>query len=75
MIDIDALVAKCHVEVEGLQGVVTIGAIRSALLECERLTREECAKVCDELAEDNRVSPTDSMWQWEECAAAIRGMK
>jgi hypothetical protein len=34
--------------------------------------REECAKVCDELAELNRTSPTNSMWQWAECAAAIR---
>ncbi|MBO0943340.1 hypothetical protein J1N44_17805 [Acidovorax temperans] len=34
--------------------------------------REACAKVCDELAELNRASPTDSMWQWGECAAAIR---
>lgn len=34
--------------------------------------REECAKVCDELAELNRKAMTDSMWQQEECAAAIR---
>ena len=34
--------------------------------------REVCAKVCDELAELNRTAPTDSMWQWGECAAAIR---
>lgn len=34
--------------------------------------REACAKVCDELAELNRTAPTDSMWQWGECAAAIR---
>jgi hypothetical protein len=34
--------------------------------------RKECAKVCDELAELNRQEPTDSMWQWGECAAAIR---
>lgn len=34
--------------------------------------REACAQVCDELAELNRASPTDSMWQWGECAAAIR---
>jgi len=34
--------------------------------------REECAKVCDELAELNRQNPTDALWQWEECAAAIR---
>ena len=34
--------------------------------------REACAKVCDELAELNRQSPTDAVWQWEECAAAIR---
>ena len=34
--------------------------------------REECAQVCDELAELNRTAPTDSMWQWGECAAAIR---
>lgn len=34
--------------------------------------REACAKVCDELAELNRTAPTDSMWQWGECASAIR---
>ena len=34
--------------------------------------REACAKVCDELAELNRQNPTDALWQWEECAAAIR---
>jgi hypothetical protein len=34
--------------------------------------RAECAKVCDELAALNRSSPADSMWQWGECAAAIR---
>ena len=34
--------------------------------------REACARVCDELAELNRTAPTDSMWQWGECAAAIR---
>ena len=33
---------------------------------------EACAKVCDELAELNRFSETDSMWEWRECAAAIR---
>jgi len=34
--------------------------------------REACAKVCEELAELSRVSDTDSMWEWGECAAAIR---
>jgi hypothetical protein len=34
--------------------------------------REACAKLCDELAELNRFSETDSMWEWGECAAAIR---
>ncbi len=34
--------------------------------------REACAKVCEELAELNRFSETDSMWEWGECAAAIR---
>ena len=34
--------------------------------------REACAKVCDELAELNRFSETDSMWEWSECSAAIR---
>jgi len=38
----------------------------------EQMEREACAKVCDELAALNRSSPTDSMWQWGECAAAIR---
>lgn len=36
---------------------------------------EEAAKVCDELAELGRTSPTDSMWQHGECAAAIRALK
>lgn len=34
--------------------------------------REACAKACEELAELNRTSDTDSMWEWGECAAAIR---
>ena len=34
--------------------------------------REECAKVCEELAALNRTNETDAMWEWEECAAAIR---
>ena len=34
--------------------------------------REACARECDDLARLNRTSDTDSMWQWEECAAAIR---
>ena len=37
--------------------------------------REACAKLCDDLAELNRTSETDSMWQWGECAAAIRARK
>jgi hypothetical protein len=37
--------------------------------------REACARVCEELAALNRSSPTDSMWQWGECAAAIRARK
>ncbi|OYQ41076.1 hypothetical protein CHU94_08170 [Rhodoferax sp. TH121] len=36
---------------------------------------EDAAKVCDELAELNRKAMTDSMWQQEECAAAIRTRK
>ena len=39
------------------------------------LVLEEAAKVCDELAELSRTSPTDSMWQHGECAAAIRALK
>lgn len=45
-------------------------AIFAALVAAKE--REVCAKVCDELAELNRTAPTDSMWQWGECAAAIR---
>ena len=44
-------------------------------LMCEKMVaaeREACAKVCDELAELSRTSDTDSMWEWGECAAAIR---
>lgn len=33
---------------------------------------DACARECDELAELNRTSPTDSLWQWGECAAALR---
>ena len=39
------------------------------------LVLEEAAKACDELAELSRTSPTDSMWQHGECAAAIRALK
>lgn len=39
------------------------------LLQAER---EECARVCGDLAELNRKAMTDSMWPQEECAAAIR---
>ena len=34
--------------------------------------REACAKVCEELAELSRISDSDSMWEWGECASAIR---
>ena len=34
--------------------------------------REACATLCDELGEMNKLAPTDSAWQWGECAAAIR---
>ena len=34
--------------------------------------REECARVCEELAELNRQSADEFMWQWKECAEAIR---
>lgn len=36
---------------------------------------EEAAKICTELAELNRKAMTDSMWQQEECAAAIESLK
>ena len=55
---------SCIVEVQRL---VALAAEKAAAKE-----REACAKVCDELAELNRTAPTDSMWQWGECAAAIR---
>lgn len=42
------------------------------LLKAVLAEREACAKECDDLARLNRTSDTDSMWQWEECAAAIR---
>ena len=55
---------------------------KSARLELERQLEEarnqvleEAAKVCDELAELSRTSPTDSMRQHGECAAAIRALK
>lgn len=34
--------------------------------------REECARVCEELAEFHRESEDEFMWQWEECAEVIR---
>ena len=40
----------------------------------EQRTLERAAQTCNELAELNREKPTDSMWQWEECAAAIRAL-
>jgi hypothetical protein len=43
-----------------------------AVTEAVANEREACAKVCDELAELNRFSETDSMWEWSECSAAIR---
>lgn len=51
------------------------GNARSALMEARALGLEEAAKVCCELAELNRTVATDSMWQWYECAAAIRALK
>ena len=45
------------------------------LEEARKHALEEAAKVCDELAELSRTSPTDSMWQHGECAAAIRALK
>ena len=50
--------------------IKTFSALVAAAAKAEE--REACAKVCDELAELNRTSPTDSMWEQEECAAAIR---
>jgi hypothetical protein len=47
----------------------TIEAFAKLVAERER---EACAKLCDELAELNRFSETDSMWEWAECSAAIR---
>lgn len=34
--------------------------------------REACARLCNELGEMNKLAPTDSAWQWGECASAIR---
>lgn len=48
------------------ESIVNFGGLIAAI------EREECAKVCDELVELNRVDETESMWPWEKCAAAIR---
>ena len=36
---------------------------------------DEAQQICTELAELNRKAMTDSMWQQEECAAAIESLK
>lgn len=68
---------QSHVGVLGRTNTTTSGS--QSIDKIQRLIelvaakeREACAKVCDELAELNRTAPTDSMWQWGECAAAIR---
>ncbi len=38
-------------------------------------TLEKAAKLCEELGVLNSKKPTLSVWQWNECAAAIRSMK
>jgi hypothetical protein len=45
---------------------------RQGLIDGATAEREACANVCEELAELSRISDTDSMWEWGECAAAIR---
>lgn len=52
-----------HLDVDDLARFATLVAAEE---------REACAKECDDLVRLNRTSDTDSMWQWEECAAAIR---
>jgi len=61
----------------GLDARLTITPVYAAppaqqLQQAVARERERCAVICDELATLNRTSPTDSMWQWGECAAAIR---
>ena len=53
-------IAKNHAQLQAFADLITARE------------REQCAVLCDELAELNRTSPTNSMWQWAECAAAIR---
>ncbi len=52
-------------------GVQTFERFAALVADAER---EACAKVCEDLAQLNRTSPTDSMWEQEECAAAIRAI-
>lgn len=55
--------------------IARLAELERQLEEARNQALEEAAKVCDELAELSRTSPTDSMWQHGECAAAIRALK
>ena len=46
--------------------------LREYAKQAAELEREACARLCDELGDMNKLAPTDSAWQWGECAAAIR---
>ena len=56
---------------DGTDEAFDIRYVRFAIL-VATAENEACAKVCEELAELSRTSNTDSMWEWGECAAAIR---
>ena len=52
--------------------IAQLEAVKLLVAEAVANEREACAKVCEELSELSRTSDTDSMWEWGECAAAIR---
>ena len=55
-----------------LNSNVLIKQIKCLLQDAILREREECAKICEQLAELSRETETDSMGQWLECASAIR---
>ena len=77
-IDVIRLAREANIDLEHHESIGREPVWIATQDELERFTAmvmEECAKVCDELAEINRRASTDSMWQQGECAAAIRARK
>ena len=80
MIDIERLAREADPDYGNADGLLSDSLCgRDAIERFAALVRnavlEESAEVCDELADLNRQSETDSMWQQGECAAAIRALK